>query len=132
MPTIECTIHRTGGTVVTLGDTDYHFAPDDTGRHVATVNDNAHADRLLSITPTYRLIEGKATAQQTIQPVTPAPLLEPALPVLTPEQPPLMPVAASTETAQVLQGDSGVEAAAVPAPVVTVAKSRKPKAKAKG
>lgn len=46
---IQCTIKRQGGSRVTLGDQRYHFAPDDLGRHVAEVTDEAHIARLLSI-----------------------------------------------------------------------------------
>lgn len=46
---IECTIHREGGSVITLGDQDYHFAPDAEGRHVATVTDAEHQKTLLAI-----------------------------------------------------------------------------------
>lgn len=54
---IECIIQRAGGTEVVFGSgrkaVNYHFKPDDEGRHVCDVEDEAHIERFLSITEGY-------------------------------------------------------------------------------
>jgi hypothetical protein len=52
---IECILRRDPPAVVTLGSTAYQFQPDEQGRHVCDVEDNAHLARLLSISEAYRL-----------------------------------------------------------------------------
>ena len=59
---IESKIKREGGTHVDMGTAKYHFAPREDGAHVADVQDEAHADRFLSITEGYRLYRGAAAA----------------------------------------------------------------------
>jgi hypothetical protein len=59
---IESKIKRDGGTHVTIDTTAYHFAPQDDGAHVATVTDEAHQDRFLSITEGYRVYRGAEKA----------------------------------------------------------------------
>lgn len=59
---IESKIKREGGTHVKLGATNYHFAPLADGAHVATVEDEDHIDRFLSITEGYRLYRGENVA----------------------------------------------------------------------
>lgn len=65
--TIQCLLRRKGGTKVTFGHNratqkTYHFKPidesDDNSPHVCTVDDEEHADRLLSIRESYRLYRG--------------------------------------------------------------------------
>lgn len=51
---IECTIKRENGTFAEIGGVTYHFAPDAAGRHVATVENDEHIARFLSITEAYR------------------------------------------------------------------------------
>lgn len=46
---IQCRIKRQGGSHVTIGGKDYHFAPDDLGRHVTEVEDETHIARFLEI-----------------------------------------------------------------------------------
>lgn len=45
---IECKIRRNDGSTVVLGDKTYRFLPDESGRHVADVDDEAHIDILLA------------------------------------------------------------------------------------
>lgn len=61
---IESKIKREGGTIVDMGTAKYHFAPREDGAHVANVQDEAHADRFLSITEGYRLYRGTAAAPE--------------------------------------------------------------------
>lgn len=56
---IECTLHRKGGTVVELPGKTYHFAPQDDGKHVAEVTNEAHIERFLAIPEAYRLLRTK-------------------------------------------------------------------------
>ena len=53
---IECKLKREGGSLVTLGNEQYHFAPDQLDRHVAEVTDEDHVARFLEI-PQYREIQ---------------------------------------------------------------------------
>jgi hypothetical protein len=55
---IECVLKRTGGTQVTIGTTEYDFSPQSDGAHVATVEDDDHAQRFLSITEGYKIYRG--------------------------------------------------------------------------
>lgn len=50
---IECLIRRKKGTLVEFkaDGAAYHFTPDEEGRHVADVDNEKHAERLLSIKP---------------------------------------------------------------------------------
>lgn len=52
---VECILRRNPPALVTLGITAYQFQPDEHGRHVCEVEDNAHLARLLSISEAYRL-----------------------------------------------------------------------------
>lgn len=54
---IQCKLKRTNGSLVKLGDTTYHFKPNDKGDHVAEVDDEDHADTLLAITEGYAAYE---------------------------------------------------------------------------
>lgn len=65
--TIQCLLRRKGGTKVTFGHNratqkTYHFKPidesDDQSPHICNVDDEDHADRLLSIRESYRLYRG--------------------------------------------------------------------------
>lgn len=58
---IESKIKREGGTKVLMGKTNYHFAPNTDGAHVATVENEEHQDRFLSITEGYRLYRAGQT-----------------------------------------------------------------------
>ncbi len=71
---IECKIRRQGGSLITLDGERYHFAPDDLGRHVAEVTQQAHIDRFLEI-PGYREVadDGEAPATATTEAETLAP-----------------------------------------------------------
>jgi hypothetical protein len=60
---IECKIKRDGGSHVTIGNTEYHFAPQEDGAHVATVTDEGHQDRFLGITEGYKLYRPGKPAQ---------------------------------------------------------------------
>ncbi|EBQ8762737.1 hypothetical protein BKM35_22140 [Salmonella enterica] len=53
---VESILKRKDGTKLSLGGTDYHFKPDDQGRHVAIVKNQAHLAKLLSIPEGYRLV----------------------------------------------------------------------------
>lgn len=64
---IECILRRDPPAVVTLGATAYQFQPDEQGRHVCDVEDNAHLARLLSISEAYRL-PGDAPIPQALIP----------------------------------------------------------------
>lgn len=52
---IECILKREGGSKVEIGGTEYHFAPQADGAHVAEVSNNGHVQRFLSITDGYRI-----------------------------------------------------------------------------
>lgn len=54
---IQCILKRDGGTKVTIGNTEYHFAPDDNGDHFAEVTDKAHIERFLNIPEAYSSTE---------------------------------------------------------------------------
>lgn len=70
---IESLIKRPGGSKIPMGSVTYHFAPDDLGRHVATVSDTDHIARFLQIPEGFRLL-GAVTAPT-------APAAPPAPPV---------------------------------------------------
>lgn len=80
---IECILRRTPPTTVILGATAYQFKPDEHGRHVCDVEDNAHLARLLSITEAYRLPNDEPIPQALIPAIveqslpTAAPILAP-------------------------------------------------------
>lgn len=66
---IQCILRRKGGTKVTFGNNRatqilYHFQPidadDDSSPHVCNVDNEEHADQLLSIREAYRLYRGGA------------------------------------------------------------------------
>ena len=63
---IESLIKRPGGSKIPMGSVTYHFAPDDLGRHVATVSDTDHIARFLQSAEGFRLL-GAVTA-----PIAPA------------------------------------------------------------
>jgi hypothetical protein len=55
---IECTIKRHGGTKVTIGDTEYHFAPcENDERHIAEVGDEGHVEKFLAVPESFRVCE---------------------------------------------------------------------------
>ena len=58
---IQCILERNGGTKVDLGNTEYHFEPLEDGAHVADVENEAHIDRLLSISESFRVYHGKGS-----------------------------------------------------------------------
>lgn len=71
---VESILKRKNGTKLSLGGVDYHFMPDDKGRHVAIVINEAHLAKLLSIPEGYRLVlDDEAHNQQE-----PAPVIIPA------------------------------------------------------
>lgn len=65
MSLIESIIKRNGGTKVELGGVQYHFKPQATGAHVASVEDEAHARRFLAIREGFRRYEGELTEEDT-------------------------------------------------------------------
>lgn len=67
MPAIECKLIREGGTFASIGTTEYHFAPQADGAHVAHVEDDEHVDRFLSITDGYRLYRGAAKPAANVE-----------------------------------------------------------------
>lgn len=70
MAVIESLIRRKGGSVITFGDTSYHFTPEsDGGPHLATVDNPEHAKTLLSIKEGYRM--AGAPANPVVIPVIP-------------------------------------------------------------
>lgn len=75
---IESIIKRPDGSKIDFGSAIYHFAPDDAGRHVATVMDANHIARLLAIPEGFRLLGASAA---------PAPVVAPAAPVGIIQQP---------------------------------------------
>lgn len=50
---LRCKIEREGGTVVKIGNTDYHFLPNANGDHVCFVSDKAHVSRFLAVPEGY-------------------------------------------------------------------------------
>lgn len=74
--TIQCLLRRKGGTKVTFGNNratqkTYHFKPidadDDSSPHICTVDNEEHADQLLSIREAYRLYRGGAGVVDKIE-----------------------------------------------------------------
>ncbi len=73
---IQCLLRRKGGTKVTFGHNlvnqkTYHFKPldsdDENSPHVCNVDNEEHADRLLSIRESYRLYRGDASYVDKIE-----------------------------------------------------------------
>ncbi len=61
---VECKLIREGGTFASTPDgTEYHFAPQADGAHVAAIDDADHADLFLSIREGYRLYRGAAKVE---------------------------------------------------------------------
>lgn len=58
---IQCILERKGGSFIELGGLEYHFEPLEDGAHVAEVENEAHIDRLLSISESFRVYHGKGT-----------------------------------------------------------------------
>ena len=54
---IESILKRPGGTKVTMGDSLYHFAPNDQDQHVAEVENPDHAKVFLNIPEGYRSLD---------------------------------------------------------------------------
>ena len=54
---IESILKRPGGTKVTMGDSLYHFAPNEQDQHVAEVENTDHAKVFLNITEGYRSLD---------------------------------------------------------------------------
>lgn len=57
---IELSIRRQAGSTVKMGDKTYRFIPDESGRHVAEVEDDGHIDRLLAIKEFRAVDDGQA------------------------------------------------------------------------
>lgn len=73
---IQCLLRRKGGTKVTFGNNratqkTYHFKPvnadDENSPHVCAIDDEEHADQLLSIREAYRLYRGGAGVVDKIE-----------------------------------------------------------------
>jgi hypothetical protein len=73
---IEHTIQRPNGSIHTIGSTDYHFAPNEEGAHVAEVENPGHAQRFLTI-PGFQIYAPGADAPVEPAPVPPAPPVDP-------------------------------------------------------
>ncbi|HJV52785.1 MAG TPA: hypothetical protein VJ652_15060 [Noviherbaspirillum sp.] len=71
---IECILKRAGGTKAAIDGTEYHFAPNADGSHVAEVADDAHIERFLGIAEAYRAYRTEAPAK----PAKPAKAEKPA------------------------------------------------------
>ena len=66
---IESIIKRKNGTTVTLGDTTYFFnSPIAEGAHVATVENDDHAQHLLSIKEGFRIYRAKESPVKPAEP----------------------------------------------------------------
>jgi len=102
---IESLIKRPGGSKIPMGSVTYHFAPDDLGRHVATVSDTGHIARFLQITEGFRLL-GAVTA-----PTAPAAPPAPPVGVVSTQ-------GTSLQPAQLTGPADAVTAPAAPAPSV--------------
>lgn len=61
---IESIIRRKGGTKVRLNGTEYHFTPDEEGRHVAEVSKNAHIQRFLAVPEGFRLLDDEEEGEE--------------------------------------------------------------------
>lgn len=61
---IECTVKRPGGTEVSIGPVLYKFLPDESGRHVAVVEDPAHVKAFLDVKEAYRLADGASEPEK--------------------------------------------------------------------
>lgn len=59
---IESLIRRKNGTKVEFGSTVYHFQPDNDGRHVADVDNQAHVSALIAIKDGFRLADAADAA----------------------------------------------------------------------
>jgi hypothetical protein len=70
---IQCILKRTGGSHIELGGTNYHFAPQEDGRHIAEVTDEAHISRFLSIPEAYRVVADAPVAPALAAAPIPAP-----------------------------------------------------------
>lgn len=60
---IESIIRRKNGTTVVLGETEYQFGPSD-GPHIATVENEAHIERFLSIPEGFRVYGDQPAKQE--------------------------------------------------------------------
>lgn len=76
--TIECLIRRAGGTLVTLGEdeTEYNFQSNEHGAHVCEVDDDDHAQRLLSIREAYAIYTPGSKPAKVKKPVIEEPIDE--------------------------------------------------------
>lgn len=79
MTAVECKLIREGGTFDRIGTTDYHFAPQADGAHVAFIDNSEHADIYLSISEGYRLYRSA---------LKPEGVIAATLPVATPAEDP--------------------------------------------
>lgn len=76
---IQSKLKREGGTIIGLGDIDYHFKDDGKGNHVCEVTDESHIAKLLAITEGFHEA-GKKPAKQDL-------LLEPVESDALPQDP---------------------------------------------
>lgn len=66
---IESIIKRANGTRAEIGGTEYHFAPQADGAHVAEVEETEHIERFLAIPEGYRIYrESKPEQAQDDEP----------------------------------------------------------------
>lgn len=59
MKKIQCLLERQGGTQVTIGETDYHFKPDEVGAHVCNVDDE-DVEAFLNVPEAYAEYDGES------------------------------------------------------------------------
>lgn len=71
---IECKLKREGGSKIEIGSTQYHFAPQADGAHVAFVENPEHQDRFVSIPEAYRIYRGAEAPAPTAKPVAATPV----------------------------------------------------------
>jgi hypothetical protein len=62
---IECKAKREGGSLIDIGDTEYHFKPIADGAHVADVANEEHIERFLSIRDTYCIYKKGGSEKNT-------------------------------------------------------------------
>lgn len=117
---IESIIQRERGTVVSLGEHEYHFKPEKKGGpHTADVTNADHIDRLLSIREGFRKASDKGTPDV-------APPVEPVAPV-EPPAPTVAPPDTSASVSGAKHSDDGDKPEEKPAPKVAIRRPGRPK-----
>ena len=65
---VQCKLRRNGGTKIEFGGTEYHFAPNDAGDHVAEVTDEAALNRLVNEIPEAYALYGADADKRAAKP----------------------------------------------------------------